>query len=127
MANSTFWKLASIAFVVALFYLAHSLSRSGEADFPRVLATAVADDQNDKEDSMQWAAVDGPNYMPQIYRAKVEDGWLVIARNDFHKQFGLTFVPDQNHSWRVADTPDSMRYIPAGEAAGRPDLADPSK
>jgi hypothetical protein len=102
MANQIFWKFAAVALIAVTFYVAHGLHQSSESNSPKLLSAASADEPKNTDHPIRWIAVDQPKHMPSTLRTKVEGGWLVIAINEHKQLFGLTFIPDRDHSWRVA-------------------------
>jgi len=96
-----FWKAAAVASIVAIFYLADCLHESGNIGPADFVSTASAGELGDAAHQIDWAIVD-QDAVGRTQRTEVEGGWLVLVANEHRGFFGLTFVPDPNHSWRIA-------------------------
>ena len=108
MSHSSFWKLAAMAAIAALFYVAHGLHRYHDTGLPAWTAKAYAEAAADEESSepsgtLSWERVKmTPRYF-QTYRARVPGGWLVVTTHGGAAGgLGLTYCPDPEYQWEGA-------------------------
>ncbi len=100
MTSTQFWKLATVAALVGLFYVGHGLHEQQSTEWGLISSASASEallpQQAPSGDS--WASLhDGESQNWVISaRRRVPGGWLVAVRES-----GITFYPDPNHEWAI--------------------------
>lgn len=102
MPSSRFWKCVALAHIAAAFYIGHGLHQLGSDRDQSLLPAVSAAEPSENRFPIRWMSVNQSDHVPNTSRTRVEGGWLVMARDEFKKQFGIAFVPDADHSWQIA-------------------------
>lgn len=84
-------------------WLRERLGAGAEQVIPRMKAMMVAEMDEDETDALVWERIHShnsrrPSPYPDIFRAAIPGGWLVVASQP--EGAGPTFVPDPLHRWK---------------------------
>ena len=103
MLNSMFWRLTAVAAVLAVMYVGHGLHVANGVNSVEISRTASAELLQKRAFPMSRFGTNAS--LGDLYRAKVQGGWLVEVVHTYgnHVELGVTFVPDEHHTWNPRD------------------------
>jgi hypothetical protein len=92
MEDRFFWKVVAVGVVLGLFAVAYELCRNSQG--PSLVPSAYAADAAPEKPTLGFE-----NLSHDLYRAKVEGGWLVAVMPGQAQAVAITFYPDPKHEW----------------------------